>query len=139
MTTEDQRIAEAYRAMNDPRLICEMARVGDMTNELEVFVNTKEGGNIPHFHVWDKNTNGQKFHTCIEIADNRYFHHNGKEGVLNSRQRKALDGFLRQKPARATKFETNWDAILSFWNIGDSNMSVDLNQPQPDYSTIREN
>ena len=59
--------------------------------------------------------------------------------IRGSRQRKALDGFLRQKPVRATKFETNWDAILSFWNIGDSNMSVDLNQPQPDYSTIREN
>ena len=87
--SKDQSIAR------NRELFCEMARVGNMNNELEVWVRTDDGGNLPHFHIWDKNSQGGKFHTCVQIKQPAYFHHTGKEGVLNTSQRKELVEFLK--------------------------------------------
>ena len=42
-------------------------------------------GYIPYFHIKDTISNGKKFHTCVKIEKPEYFHHTGKERVLNSK------------------------------------------------------
>lgn len=128
--SKDQSIAR------NRELFCEMARVGNMNNELEVWVRTDDGGNLPHFHIWDKNSQGGKFHTCVQIKQPAYFHHTCKEGVLNTSQRKELVEFLKSKPTSTKKFSSFWEAILTMWNLNNSAMMVDEEQPMPDYTTI---
>lgn len=67
---------------NDPSHYCDSANNNDMlyntasvgyfcssnkTNEqsmFKVFINGDDG-NIPHLHIWDNDTNGKLFHTCV--------------------------------------------------------------------------
>ena len=84
--------------------LTEMARIGftddgfevyiNTDDGFEVYINTDDGGNIPHFHYRTKNT--WEFHTCIRLDIAEYFHHDGKEDILNSKQRKQLVKFLKQ-------------------------------------------
>lgn len=89
-----------------------MSRVGFTDDMYEVYVNTDDGGNIPHFHYRLKN-NWNKFHTCIRLDKPEYFHHTGKEGVLSSNQLKKLIKFLHE-PVASNKYSsmfTNWELI----------------------------
>ena len=72
------------------KMLMEMASIGDLDNKLTIIIRMNDPGNIPHFHIVDKQTLGNKFHTCIKIETAEYFHHTGKEDVLNSKQRKLL-------------------------------------------------
>ena len=76
--------------------LTEMARIGFTDDMYEIYINTDDPGNIPHFH-YRKANEWDKFHTCIKIATAEYFHHTGKEDVLNSKQRKELVKFLSSK------------------------------------------
>lgn len=92
--------------------LLEIARVGLISQfpVLEIYIHTDDPGNIPHFHIRDYNKeseSGKEFHTCIEYRTNKYFHHNGKEDVLNSKLRKMLCLFLR-------KTEENEIGIIPF-------------------------
>ena len=66
--------------------LTEMARIGFTDDMYEIYINTDDPGNIPHFH-YRKANKWSEFHTCIKIASAEYFHHTGKEDVLNSKQR----------------------------------------------------
>lgn len=55
----------------------EMAKICYL-NWLEIHMRTNDPENIPHFHIWDRESDGEKFHTCIEIKSSKYFHHTGK-------------------------------------------------------------
>lgn len=118
----------------DDNVILEMARVG-FINEYEVYIHTDDPGNIPHFHIWDVNTKGKKFHTCIRIDEPKYFHHTGKEDVLNSGDRKDLVMFLNQQP-KNKRFKTNWEYLLSMWNDNNSSVEIDEDIPMPDYTKL---
>ena len=131
--------SEGDSHMEDPHVLCEMARVGDMNPKLEVYIRTDDGGNLPHFHIWDKNSRGEKFHTCVQIKEPTYFHHDGKEGVLNTSQRQELMAFLKSKPTNTRRFSTFWEAVVTFWNMNNSAMNVDEDQPMPDYTNIADN
>ncbi len=122
--------------MDNQSLVNEMARVGDFNIELEVYVRTDEGGNVPHFHIRDKSSRGKAFHTCVQIRQPAYFHHDGKEGVLDSTQKTALVEFLRSKPTRTKRFSTFWEVILTLWNLSGSAIAVDEDQPMPDYANL---
>lgn len=128
-----KQIREDYKIGHSGDLLCEMARVGDLDNKLEVYVRTDDAGNLPHFHIWDKASKGQEFHTCVQITKPEYFHHDGKEDVLNKSQRKSLVKFLMSKPTKTKKFDTFWEAILTLWNMNNSDMDVDEDQEMPDY------
>lgn len=115
------------------RFLFEMAQIGDLDNKLIIYVRSNEGGNIPHFHIVDKQTLGSKFHTCVKIENATYFHHTGKEDVLNSKQRKRLVDFLNSM----TPLEnTYWEFLLLTWNINNSNRKVNINQKMPDYTNL---
>ena len=143
MKTEACRRAKASRRTQDGGFICEMARVGFFFTPLyEVYVHTNDPGNEPHFHVRDASTQGGEFHTCVKLKEPVYFHHDGKEDVLNAHMRKALDDFLRSPPSKQYKkisFPTNWDKVVYEWNENNSSMTVDEDLLQPDYTFIADN
>ena len=114
-----------------------MAAVG-IVDGYEIYVNTNDGGNNAHFHYRKKN-NWDEFHTCIMIEEAEYFHHDGKEDVLNSKQRKLLDEFLRSKVtiARyADKFVNNWELICFLWDINNSDKMIPEDTEMPDYRQL---
>ncbi len=122
--------------------LLEMARVGFISQSpiLEVYVNTDDPGNIPHFHIRDykkDGISGNEFHTCIEYRTNKYFHHNGKEDVLNSKLRKILCDFLKR--TNEDEVESNWNILIKEWNRNNSNAKIPTNLPMPDYTTIVDN
>lgn len=115
----------------------EMARVGKF-EDFEILVWTNDSGNIPHFHVVDSNTKGDLFHTCVKITCAEYFHHTGKEDTFNSGDKKDLVTFLSKMSSspRFSKF-TNWEVLLTLWNMNNSKIEVDENQPMPNYLALK--
>lgn len=114
-----------------------MARAGFTKDNYEVYVNTDDGGNIPHFHYRLK-SDWNKFHTCIRLDSPEYFHHNGKEDVLNSSQKKNLQKFLSSQVTLSRykgKFENNFELLCFLWDINNSNVQSD-DWALPDYTTL---
>ena len=105
----------------------------NMIGYCRIYVYSKEGKHIPHFHIMDKSTLGKKFHTCVKIETPEYFHHTGKVDVLNSKQRKSLVEFLKSSHRNGTK----WEMLIDLWNINNSTIKVDDNIDMPDYTNIR--
>lgn len=115
-----------------------MARVGFTSDRYEVYVNTNDGGKIPHFHYRDAN-DWSKFHTCIRIDRPEYFHHEGRSDVLNSKQKKALQKFMKSKVSLdryKDKFSNNWELICFMWDINNSDIQIDDNTQQPNYINL---
>ncbi len=131
-----QEWANIVREQHDKQLLLEMARVGYFSN-FEVWIRTDDPGNIPHFHVWDKNSKGGLFHTCVKILEPEYFHHDGKEDVFNSKQKKELIEFLNAKPIKSKWHPTNWDFILTLWNANNSKVEVPDDLSIPDYTLLK--
>lgn len=119
------------------QLLNEMAKIGDMDKEYEVWVRTNDPGNKPHFHIWDSNSYGKKFHTCVEILQPKYFHHTGKEGVLNSSERKDLVKFLSSEDEDEDDGRTYWDTLIREWNRNNSSKKIPLDLEMPDYRNMR--
>ena len=118
----------------EERYLMEMANIGSIDNKLVAIIRMNDPGNIPHFHIVDKATLGRDFHTCIKIESPEYFHHEGKEDVLNSKQRKNLNDFLKDKNELGV---TNWKYLVTTWNINNSNKNVDKDIAQPDYTKLK--
>lgn len=124
-----------YEKLRESMLL-EMARVGFIDDEYEVYIHTDDPGNVPHFHIWDAETRGQKFHTCICIESPEYFHHTGKEDYLNSSMRKELIKFLKSKPTKLKRYNTNWEVVVDMWNANNSKANVPDDLPMPDYTKL---
>lgn len=115
---------------DDSNLLLEMARVGDMDNKLAIYIRSNDPGNIPHFHIVDQVTLGDKFHTCIKIETAEYFHHTGKEDILNTKQKKSLMEFF----SKSDKWGDNyWDIVLQEWNRNNSKVEIDRKLKIPNY------
>lgn len=115
-----------------------MAAVGVVGDNYEIYINTNDGGNIAHFH-YRKKHNWKEFHTCIKIESAGYFHHTGKEDVLNSKQRKELAEFLAAPVALAkykNRFDNNWELICFLWDLNNSDKMIDDNVTMPDYREL---
>ena len=114
----------------------EMAKIGSYDN-VDVIVFTNDPGYIPHFHIRDSNTNGTLFHTCIRIDSPEYFHHTGKEDILNSKDKKDLVRFLNQySSSNRFKEFTNWQLLVTFWNMNNSNVQIDEDIEMPNYINL---
>ena len=99
----------------------------------KVEVYNDEGKYIPHFHITfiDK-----KLSCCIYIFENRFFTHGIHKDILNKKDWKTLDAWLRAKHNRYPYY-TNWEYIVYTWNMI-YNLSNDPKQlSQPDYTTIK--
>ena len=110
-------------------MLLEMAQIGNINKTLVIYVRSNDPGNIPHFHIVDKTTLGNKFHTCIKIETSEYFHHTGKEDVLNSKERKQLLDFLNYSNELGV---SNWRYLLLSWNTNNSTKKVNMNIQLPD-------
>lgn len=103
----------------------EMARVGFINGEYEVYVWTDDPGNIPHVHIRDTNSKGQNFETCVQLKTNSYFLHGSYTDTLNSKQRKAFAEFMIS-PSRNKKYATNYEYAVDMWNDNNSNVILEL-------------
>lgn len=114
-----------------------MARVGYTSDRYEIYVNTNDGGMIPHFH-YRLSSDWSKFHTCICIDKSEYFHHNGKEDVLNSKQKRALQKFMTSKVCGKyfDRFRNNWELVCFLWDINNSDVEVSNDIQQPNYINL---
>jgi hypothetical protein len=115
-------------------MLLEMAQIGNINKTLVIYVRSIDPGNIPHFHIVDKTTLGDKFHTCIKIETSEYFHNTGKVDVLNSKERKQLLDFLNNSNELGV---SNWKYLLLSWNTNNSTKKVNINIQIPDYTNIR--
>lgn len=115
-----------------------MSRVGFL-GDLEVYVNTDDAGNIPHFHLRDP-ADWDKFHTCIKICAPEYFLYEGKEDILNSRQRKELQNFMVSEVSikkYSDKFKNNWELVCFLWDTNNSSTTIPEDTTQPDYTQLK--
>ena len=119
-------------SLHNDSVINEMAQIGTFS-KYTIIVWTNDPGNIPHFHIVDSSTRGEKFHTCLKIETPEYFHHSGKEDVLNNKERKELLKFLNSKDKWG---EQNWVVLLKEWERNNSKTSIDINLPIPDYTKL---
>lgn len=103
----------------------------------KIVVRTNDGGDIPHFHIVDVNTEGKEFSACVEIEKASYFKHGMYNGTLNSRDRKALDAFLRIIPRKSRI--TNWHRVVNEWNRNNSRRKIGDAAIMPDYRRLCDN
>ena len=120
-------------SLHNDSVINEMAQIGTFS-KYTIIVWTNDPGNTPRFHIVDSSTRGEKFHTCLKIESPEYFHHSGKEDVLNNKERKELLKFLNSKDKWG---EQNWVVLLKEWDRNNSNYSIDINQVIPDYLKLK--
>ena len=111
-----------------------MFRIGFTNDGFEVYIDTDNGGNYPHFHYRTKGS--CDFHTCIKIDKAEYFIHTSKENKLNFRQRKELVRFLKA-PNKSTKFKNNWERLVADWNSNNSTVEVDEDLEMPNYLNLK--
>lgn len=134
-------ILKAIQILDKNKNLEEMAfQIGITEDSYLVYVNYKDGGNIPHFHYVDEGTRGtdnkKGFHTCIKIESPEYFLHEGKMDVLNTKQRKELEKFLNDKFDDDKVNMTNWEFIRLSWNKNNSTRDVDKELVKPSYINI---
>lgn len=120
-------------SLHNDNVANEMAQIGTFS-KYTIIVWTNDPGNIPHFHIVDSSTRGEKFHTCLKIESPEYFHHSGKEDILNNKERKELLKFLNSKDKWG---EQNWIVLLKEWDRNNSNSYIDINQVIPDYLKLK--
>lgn len=117
----------------------EMATIGVVKGNYEIIVFTNDPGKIPHFHYRDSTTHGNEFHSCIRLDKPEYFTHEGKIDKLNSKQRKELVKFLKDKAMKGKYFSgTNWNYLIAMWNNeNNSDVQLDEDIKMPDYSRLK--
>ena len=120
-----------------------MSRVGYIPTKgktLEIYVNSDDPGKLPHFHVRNKDDWGE-FHTCVRIDCAEYFKHGSKTDSFNSREKKALQDFMNSYPKKKLFTEggtrmNNWEYITMLWNDNNSDVEIDEDTIQPDYTLL---
>ncbi len=106
------------------------------SSRFKVFVNG--GGDVPHMHIWDDDTNGKQIHTCVCLTKIGYFHHNGKEDVLTPEQKVSLVAFLKDECKKNKRYKTNWEYALSMWNANNTDKTlVDETSDVLDYTKLK--
>ncbi len=112
-----------------------IALIGYIKNIYEVYVNTNDVGEEPHFHIRLKNS-WDKFHSCIKILSCEYFEHEEKEDVLNSELKQSLVTFLQNKDEEELN-KTHWQVLVTEWNRNNPTQKVDRNIEMPNYLDLK--
>lgn len=105
----------------DPLL--EMARVGFINGEYEIFVYTDDEGHVPHIHIRDNATKGHQFETCVELKNNRYFFHGECKDTMSIDMINAFAEFMESIP-RNTNCQNNYELSVVIWNLNNSTYEV---------------
>ena len=136
MLTEEQLKNIILGVVGKEPILEYYARVGffGKNGELEIYIRTDDAGFIPHFHIRDAATQGERLNTCIQISTNKYFLHGGYSDTLNTKQRKALAEFMESSCDE--HFENNYEKVVYEWNSNNSSMNVVYNGTIPNYREI---
>ena len=87
--------------------------------ECKVHVYGPDEGNIPHFHIFNKD---HSFECCVRIYENYFFPHGGKyTDVLNTSQCRELNNWLMKINDKVVVAMTNWQTIVSMWEVSNPN------------------
>ena len=121
---------------NARQKLWEMATIGHIKN-YKIIVWSNDRGNIPHFHIIDSNTGGEDFNSCIKFLAPEYFFHEGKEGTLNTQERKQLVAFLQEENSDFPSM-SNWEVAVRMWNINNSDKKLDPQITMPNYRLLKE-
>jgi hypothetical protein len=118
--------------------ISHIGTIQDQNTQLAVFVCTDDIV-VPHFHIRNK-ADWIDLSIGICITDPVYFHHLGRERILNARQKQLLIDFL-QSDSETFGFDpqlvrTNWDVIKVEWNRNNTSMNVPYDVEMPDYTLL---
>ena len=128
ITTEDVYwFGNILRSLNEYNL----GKNSDTLNGIEVFMHTREGNQIPHFHFRTSN----RKEGCIQFNDNRYFSHGSHQAKLTKEEMKNLNDWLGEINKKTKK--TNWESLYDKWNEAHNVKNFEYPK-MPDYSTIKE-
>lgn len=94
-------------------------------------VRSREGRNIPHFHIEGKS---KKFHCAVCLDEAKYFKHGKWKDELNNDQKELLQKALMKKQKNG---ETLWEKFVNYWNSSKegSKNKVDICN-MPDYTKL---
>lgn len=95
-----------------------------------VIVHPNEGDNIPHFHIKRE----REHDCCIMLNENKFFNHGNNDSVLNKKEMKELDKWLR-KQNKVYTTKTNFQTLCDIWNEASHIVPADRNR-YFDYSNI---
>ena len=117
--------------------VCEMARICKLPNKIEIFVNTDDGWNIPHFHVWKKTScRNHEWETCIKFDSPEYFLHGKYSDKISTKIAKEIDFALRSVDLSDRFKRTFWEIAIDEWNRNNSSKDLPLELEQPDYTKL---
>lgn len=132
----------SQRQKGEDNQLNEMAMIGNLHGqEYEVYVRTRDGGFIPHVHIFDTATNGRKFDCCVQLEKNQYFSHGKHNSVMGAKMRKEFAEFMEQ-PCRSPKYQNNYEFAVEMWNMNNSSTYVQIREDEkgniimPDYRNI---
>jgi hypothetical protein len=128
----DKAIKEEKTDGNNHQLN-EMAQIG-LFDQYSLYVYGREGP-VAHFHLLKGNPDNPSWQTCIKIETSEYFHHDGKEGTLNSKQKKHLVDFFNTSNQDLPQI-TNWQSTVVAWNQNNPRWRIDRNTTMPEYSLL---
>ena len=99
-----------------------------------IYVYSGEGP-VPHFHIIS-NDGGREFDGCMCIYEAKFFDHGVHTSILNSKELKLLDAFLRTQYVVSG---TKWDYLSLVWQASNEAMSIKYKKNiktsvQPDYT-----
>ena len=103
----------------------------DIKRVTTILVHSSEGNDIPHFHIVREDMKD----CCIMLNDNRFFDHGKNDTLINAKECRALDDWMRSRN-KSKPSMNNWTILAMMWNdIPNARFKVDLSD-QPDYSSI---
>ena len=95
-----------------------------------VIVHPNEGDNIPHFHIKRE----REHDCCIMLNENKFFNHGNNDSVLNKKEMKEFDKWLR-KQNKVYTTKTNFQTLCDICNEASHIVPADRNR-YFDYSNI---
>lgn len=119
----------------------EIARIGFIGDELEVYVRTDDARNVPHVHVRDIESKGDDFEICVQLLKNAYYPCEFYADKLDSVRLKAFAEFM-EAPCRNERYATNYEYAVDMWNDNNSSAEIQVvRNPDgmvviPDYRNI---
>ena len=135
-------ISEALNELNkiEEEYLCEMARVTFLKKygNVEIYVHTDDGGNVPHFHLRKKGDSGFEWECCIRYDCCDYFSHGRDTDTLpDKKYANELDRVLRLQDPDEPDGVTYWTTAVKEWNRNNSSMKLDKNIVQPNYTQLQ--
>ena len=126
----------------------EIARIGFFgeNDEYEVYIKTDDEMPIPHFHIRDSETQGERSETCVCIATNGYCLHDTFKDLLTPVQQALLaDYMISFSPYNLYRFPftRNYERVAEIWNMNNDWKQVILKYDDgddviiPDYAHIK--